>query len=202
MFQQPASTPPPEGAPPAKTVEPDSRRPERGSLWRWLPLLAALGLAAAGGAGCTTLGGDSETPAKDLATVTVTAPSAAVITDTVASAMRSRGYVAVSDGFKHVICSKQASKTSNLLYGGWPGLDPPIQEEVQIYLETIGTNQFTLHLDAYRITGAGQAMMEEKKPVARTRGGAYQKMLNEIAKNIPAAAPPSAPPPAVTPPPS
>lgn len=164
----------------------DNCTPKRNHLWcRCIAFAALLALAA----GCTTVGGEGD-GGKSLATVSFRADSAAQVKAATISVFRKKGYGMDFDSANQLTFSKRASTGSSILYGGWPGIDPPIEDRVQLYIQDSGDGEFTLHCDAYVVSDAGQGFFEEKRPVYRTRASAYRKLLEEVQKQFPQTQPP------------
>ncbi len=156
----------------------------------WLPLFALAALLTLTAIGCRTVGGESGS-GKDLAAVSLKASSLQEVKHTTVAVFLKKGYALHFDSAKQLVFSKRASTGSTLLFGGWPGIDPPIEDRVQLYVEDAGEGNFTLHCDAYVVSDAGQGFFEEKRPVYKTRASAYRKILEEVKKSI--AQPPPAP---------
>ncbi len=140
--------------------------------------------------GCQTVGGTGAS-GKDLAAVSLKADSLRQVKQATLAVFAQKGYALDFDSAKQLVFSKRASTGSTILFGGWPGIDPPIKDRVQIYVEDSGEGDFTLHCDAYVVSDSGQGFFEEKRPVYKTRASAYRKLLEEVKKKIPQ--PPPAP---------
>ena len=152
----------------------------------WKRLFGLFGLAAllTLPTGCQTVGGTTG-GGKDLAAVSMKADSLQQIRQATIAVFSQKGYGLDFDGTKQLTFSKRASTGSTILFGGWPGVDPPIEDRVQLYIEDSGEGDFTLHCDAFVVSDAGQGFFEEKRPVYKTRASAYRKLLEEVKKKIP-----------------
>jgi len=152
----------------------------------WLSCGALLSVVA----GCQTVGGTSG-DGKDLAAVSLKADSLQQVKQATLLVFAQKGYALDFDSAKQLVFAKRASTGSNILYGGWPGIDPPVEDRVQLYIAEDGPGEFTLHCDAYVVSGSGQGFFEEKRPVYKTRASAYRKLLEDVKKQIPQPPPPA-----------
>jgi hypothetical protein len=152
-------------------------------ICRWLLLLCGAALLTVV-TGCQTVGGTGVS-GKDLAAVSLKADSLQQVKQATLAVFAQKGYALDFDSAKQIVFSKRASTGSTILFGGWPGIDPPIEDRVQLYIEDSGAGDFTLHCDAYVVSDSGQGFFEEKRPVYKTRASAYRKLLEEVKKKIP-----------------
>lgn len=156
----------------------------------WLSLFALAALLTLATTACQTVDGDSGS-GKDLAAVSLQASSLQEVKQATVAVFFKKGYALHFDSAKQLVFSKRGSTGSTILFGGWPGIDPPIEDRVQLYIEDAGGGNFTLHCDAFVVSDAGQGLFEEKRPVYKTRASSYRKILEEVKKSI--AQPPPAP---------
>jgi hypothetical protein len=163
----------------------------------WLVPLALLALALLGCGGCSTVGGTSGSGG-DLTALTVQAASYDQVGQAAMTVFVTKGYGVDFNSRKQLVFSKKGSAGSNLLYGGWPGIDSSVVDRVQVNIDAASPGFFVLRCNAALVSNAGQGFFEDSRSVYKVRAGAYHSLLKAVKKQLDSEA--KAAPPALLPP--
>ena len=109
-----------------------------------------------------------------------------------------KGYGVDFNSRKQLVFSKKGSAGSNLLYGGWPGIDSSVVDRVQVNIDAASPGFFVLRCNAALVSNAGQGFFEDSRSVYKVRAGAYHSLLKAVKKQLDSEA--KAAPPALLPP--
>jgi hypothetical protein len=177
----------------APLLDDDSRR----EIQRRRPGLALAALLAvallSGLCGCSTVGGSSSSSG-DLTSQAVKASSYEQVGQATSMVFAQKGYSMDFNSQKLLVFSKKGSAGSNLLYGGWPGIDSSVIDRVEVTVSEIIPGQFMLRCNASLVSNPGQGFFEDSRPVYKVRAGAYHSILKAVKKQLDSEAPPPAKP--------
>ena len=155
------------------------------SFWHciWLLPTTLLAFALLGGGGCSTVGGTSASGG-ELTALTVKAASYEQVGQAAMTVFVTKGYGVDFNSQKQLVFSKKGSAGSNLLYGGWPGLDSSVVDRVQVNIDEASPGFFVLRCTAALVSNAGQGFFEDSRSVYKVRAGAYHSLLKAIKKQL------------------
>jgi hypothetical protein len=137
-------------------------------------------LLALGGAGC------SSTPASaSFASVTIHGHSAEEIGGVTVQVFREAGYSGGAGG-RQMVFQKEGSRGDSIAYNGIANTHYGAQAAIRVKTElvSLGEDSYRLQCQAYMVRDAGDSFMEEEQRLTNMRSGPYQKLLNQVEKQL------------------
>jgi hypothetical protein len=149
------------------------------TLLGFLSLALACGLF---GTGCSSLG---KPASASFASVTITSKSARQIQDATVAVFREHGYQVFTSS-QGLTFEKEGSKANSIARDGFVGSHYGAVTIVRVRAELVdlANGAQRLQCQAYMVSGAGDAFMENEARLANFRSKPYQKLLDEVAKRL------------------
>ena len=99
---------------------------------------------------------------------------------------RVNGYTAYTTGPGQSLFEKKGSRANNLAYNGVVGTHYGAQTIVRIKTEILdlGGGAHRLQCQTYMVRNAGDAFFEEETRLSNVRSRPYQKLLDEVARDL------------------
>ncbi len=135
-------------------------------------VIAALALT-----GCQSV----EKGEKPFAAVEIRGNTPGQVKTVAAEVFRSHGYTVTESGKNKLLCDKPASGWTELAYGGWG--DTSLFIRVAVSIIAVPGETCRLEAQAYRLEDRGTAA-EHAIPLTRMHSGAYQKLLDDVARRF------------------
>jgi hypothetical protein len=148
------------------------------TLLKFLPLALLCGLL---GAGCHL----GQPASASFASVTISGKSAGEIRDATIAVFRENGYQ-VFGSSQGLTFEKEGSKANSISRDGLVGSHYGAVTIIRVRAELVdlGHGAQRLQCQAYMVSGAGDAFMENESRLANFRSGPYQDLLDEVTKRL------------------
>jgi hypothetical protein len=145
----------------------------------FLSLALACGLF---GTGCSSLG---KPASASFASVTITGQSAQQIQDATVAVFREHGYQVFTSG-QGLTFEKEGTRANTISRDGLVGAHYGAVTIVRVRAELVelDAGSYRLQCQAFMVSGAGDAFMENEARLANFRNRPYQKLLDEVAKRL------------------
>jgi hypothetical protein len=119
------------------------------------------------------------------ASVTISGKSAGEIRDTTIAVFRENGYQAYASS-QGMVFEKEGSKANSISRDGLVGSHYGAVTIIRVRVELVDLGQGAqrLQCQAYMVSGAGDAFMENESRLANFRSGPYQDLLDEVVKRL------------------
>jgi hypothetical protein len=150
-----------------------------------LPTIAVLALLTTA---CHTTSSD---PSNRAAFVVITNQTRAAIEATTKTVFQSHGFDVEKPAAGELVFIRKSSAMSSFFYGSW--YDGAVWMRAKVYQKELEPGHILLDCDVYRVQSEDDPLFQTEQKVSGHKG-AYQDLLNEVAKTLQTKGPISAPP--------